>query len=286
MSRGSRVATSGNILTSMRDNYAQHGVDDYYRKVGATYRNPHYPGVRQCLFSWFTNWWQREHLSLDTDGPVIFDMACGSGEVTVALQEWWIRGLTIPSTTIPSSSGSLPLPRRFAPPPVLSDFGPDTPVPKIIATDPYTAEAFRGRVSLPCAALSFQDVASGLLPPSSFRLPLRGKDSEVSSQDPPGSELDMVDDPIETIEMTVCSFALHLIETPSELFALLWELSTKCRWLVILAPHKKPEIKDGWGWAKWDVNNWSECRMSDNHGEYLFDRVHCRVYRSLNLPQL
>jgi hypothetical protein len=61
--------------------------------------------------------------------------------------------------------------------------------------------------------------------------------------------------------MTVCSFALHLIESPSELFALLWELrcvahiistciqirrltntSTKCRWLVVLAPHKKPEV--------------------------------------------
>lgn len=44
------------------------------------------------------------------------------------------------------------------------------------------------------------------------------------------------------VEMVICSFALHLIDTPSELFALLWELSTKCRWLVILAPHKKPQV--------------------------------------------
>lgn len=42
--------------------------------------------------------------------------------------------------------------------------------------------------------------------------------------------------------MVVCSFALHLVESPSELFSLLWELSTKARWLVILAPHKKPEV--------------------------------------------
>jgi hypothetical protein len=44
--------------------------------------------------------------------------------------------------------------------------------------------------------------------------------------------------------MVVCSFALHLVETPSELFCLLWELSTKSRWLVLLAPHKKPEVFD------------------------------------------
>jgi hypothetical protein len=121
--------------------------------------------------------------------------------------------------------------------------------------------------------------------------------------------------------MVICSFALHLIDNPSELFALLWELSTKSRWLVILAPHKKPEvqshvflvwfqarltartgwqIKDGWGWTKWNVDAWEECRMSDHSGEYLKDRsvfqlqgiesyllniyrVHCRIYRSLNI---
>jgi len=43
------------------------------------------------------------------------------------------------------------------------------------------------------------------------------------------------------LEMVICSFALHLIDS-SELFALLWELSTKARWLVILEPHKKPEV--------------------------------------------
>jgi cell division inhibitor SulA len=44
------------------------------------------------------------------------------------------------------------------------------------------------------------------------------------------------------IEMVICSFALHLVETPSNLFALLWQLSLRARWLVILAPHKKPEV--------------------------------------------
>lgn len=44
------------------------------------------------------------------------------------------------------------------------------------------------------------------------------------------------------IDIVICSFALHLIESPSELFSVLWELSTKSRWLVVLAPHKKPEV--------------------------------------------
>ena len=58
-------------------------------------------------------------------------------------------------------------------------------------------------------------------------------------------------------DIIICSFALHLLTDPSELFALLYELSTKARWLVIIAPHKKPEIKDGWGWERWDLKSWT-----------------------------
>ena len=66
-------------------------------------------------------------------------------------------------------------------------------------------------------------------------------------------------------------------------------LSMKCRWLIILAPHKKPEvrnvislvsvlltltpqIKDGWGWSKWDVENWTEVPMTEIKGEILNTR--------------
>jgi hypothetical protein len=58
-------------------------------------------------------------------------------------------------------------------------------------------------------------------------------------------------------DLIICSFALHLLTEPSELFALLYELSTKCRWLAVIAPHKKPEIKDGWGWERWDLKSWN-----------------------------
>ncbi|KAF4581509.1 hypothetical protein EYR40_009796 [Pleurotus pulmonarius] len=72
--------------------------------------------------------------------------------------------------------------------------------------------------------------------------------------------------------MVFCSFALHLIENPSELFALLWELSTKCKWLIVIAPHKKPEIKEGWGWTKWDPVKWEPCQMLDQQNDILHER--------------
>ena len=51
MSRGARDpgAAAGIGSLSMRDNYAG-GVAEYYTHVGATYRNPHFPGVKLGCF--------------------------------------------------------------------------------------------------------------------------------------------------------------------------------------------------------------------------------------------
>jgi len=117
----------------------------------------------------------------------------------------------------------------------------------IVATDPvrhlrkdmretdfqYTSPAYSARTSRTCHPLSFSDLADGQLPPQS----------------------NLEDKTI--YDLIICSFALHLLTEPSELFALLYELSTKCRWLAVIAPHKKPEIKDGWGWERWDLKNWN-----------------------------
>jgi hypothetical protein len=165
--------------------------------------------------------------------------------------------------------------------------------------------AYEERTSFPCARLSFRQIAEGSLPDQlSFVTHLDDATFRTSEPPPP-------------IEIVICSFALHLVQSPSELFALLWELSTKAKWLVLLEPHKKPEvslyllsrenlkmkqncqIKAGWGWTKWDVDRWQGCQMSDKHGELLYDRycsinlavreaytgprVHCRTYRSLNM---
>lgn len=97
----------------------------------------------------------------------------------------------------------------------------------------YTSPAYSARTSRTCHPLSFSDLADGQLPPQ------------------PNSDDGIIYD------LIICSFALHLLTEPSELFALLYELSTKCRWLAVIAPHKKPEIKDGWGWERWDLKNWN-----------------------------
>ena len=46
-----------------------------------------------------------------------------------------------------------------------------------------------------------------------------------------------------TIDVTVCSFALHLLDGSSQLWALLSELSWRTTWLIVLEPHKKPEVR-------------------------------------------
>lgn len=206
-----------------------------------------------------------------------------SGEVTVAVYEWWKSGrsrthsrtrrlanLQVQGNDV-SSVQSQDL--DVASDPVLDQ------VPKdllIAAADPYTEAAYVERTTLPCAPLSFREISEGALP---LKVSSASSIDGGRATDPPAGA-----DPSAmcNIDMVVCSFALHLIESSSELFALLWELSTKARWLIVLAPHKKPEIKDGWGWVKWDCQSWSECRMSDR-SEDIQDRVHCRVYRSVNM---
>jgi hypothetical protein len=43
-------------------------------------------------------------------------------------------------------------------------------------------------------------------------------------------------------DIAICSFALHLVRSSGELFNLLYELSSKVEWLIVIAPHKKPEV--------------------------------------------
>ncbi|KAM6494129.1 hypothetical protein JOM56_010490 [Amanita muscaria] len=253
MSRGDRVVAGGNLSLSMRANYGEHGVDEYYKKVGATYRNPLYPGVRLCLFSWLSRrWWQNEkgHLtSVDArDRILLFDLACVcikikrskithklySGEVTVAFTEWWKLGKDLhrqetsqdrnenenqrtPKSLNPQRKNTTPL----------IPLGQEFPSPIVMAADPYTSEAFAERTGLACDMISFKDVAEGCLPCTVTDLSRQGGQADREDME---------------IEMVVCSFALHLIESSSELFALLWQLSTRARWLVVIAPHKKPEV--------------------------------------------
>jgi hypothetical protein len=315
------------LSNSMRQNYNTHGVDDYYKIVGKTYRNPHFPGIQQTLWVWMNIWWEQDgrlrymrptssqspHDLAETSAetmsmPVtVLDMAAGSGEVTIALREWWIssrmnhasQSTSLPPSELPTTSTPNPslteqhrLPSirrsaRNAKTPSKFAFGSDAPKLRVLATDPYTSDAYLERTGQQCHPLSFKDISEGNLA-SIFETSDAIEVSKVdkSGDTAPAEESEEATNAVDTLgEMVICSFALHLIETPSELWALLMELSWKFRWLVILAPHKKPEMKDGWGWALWDPKSWREAESirAEDSAQILLERVHCRVYRSTNI---
>ena len=92
-----------------------------------------------------------------------------------------------------------------------------------------------------CAPLSFKDISDGEVPPISKLIPSNSEEVEENKEGE--NTIGDLDSNSQNLDLVICSFALHLIESPSELFSLLWELSTKARWLVVLAPHKKPEVR-------------------------------------------
>lgn len=109
----------------------------------------------------------------------------------------------------------------------------------ILPTDPYTLPSFNVRhpdhspTPLP---LSFAQVTAGQLP-----LP----ECYTPTEDAPYPKYDMV----------VCSFALNLTESEDERaerwegkskslgWKLIWELSSKSEWLVVLGSNKRPEVR-------------------------------------------
>ncbi|CDZ98186.1 hypothetical protein [Phaffia rhodozyma] len=134
-------------------------------------------------------------------------------------------------------------------------------------------------------------------------------------------------EPYPKFDMIICSFALHMVEEEdlavgayggeaydkerkekkkSEFWALLWELSLRAEWLVVLNTNKRPVIGESTGWARWDLANWRIARQEgfggkkedeedeedeepeegddlerDSAVEVKRDRVRMRVYRSV-----
>lgn len=87
---------------------------------------------------------------------------------------------------------------------------------EIVGIDPYTCEAYRARTGGAAEPLSFEQIARGALAGRRHSL-------------------------------IVCSFAMHLIDT-SWLPALLSQLALVAPRLLILTPHKRPDIRPAWGW--------------------------------------
>lgn len=112
---------------------------------------------------------------------------------------------------------------------VLRDLGAE----QIDGADPYTGAAFQERTGQSAEALSFEQVAEGAL---------AGR----------------------TYSLIVCSFAMHLLPV-SRLPELLFRLAELAPQLLILTPHKRPELKPAWGWQLTQ--------------EMVLERVRARLYQ-------
>jgi SAM-dependent methyltransferase len=176
------------MMPDIRPAYEEHGVTGFYEQFGSSYRNPHETIIQSLL--------KRVILEWQLDLTDVLDLACGSGEATLVLQE----------------------------------FGA-----KVSGIDPYTFEAFLERTGLHAEPFSFDDIANGILE---------------------GRHCSLI----------VCSFALHLVEL-SKLPMLLYQLAQITDRLLILTPHKRPNLKAEWGW--------------NLESEVLEDRVRARLYRTV-----
>ena len=91
------------------------------------------------------------------------------------------------------------------------------PVERVDACDPYTSTAYYRRVGKTCHDWSFEDIARG----------------------------DLVGRRWKTV---ICSFAMHLCEKDF-LPPLVMMLACSCDALIVLTPHKRPELDPSWGFT-------------------------------------
>ena len=123
--------TSGGF-GSMREAYDELGADGYYESHGADYRNPHETVLLEALSLGLTAVEDTGLLDASSRPLRVLDLACGSGEASIAIQRWAAER-------------------------------PERQAPSLVASDPYTFAAFEQRMGLDCQRWSFEDVAAGVL---------------------------------------------------------------------------------------------------------------------------
>ena len=96
---------------------------------------------------------------------------------------------------------------------ILQDIG----VKDIDAVDGFLANEYEKEVDKNCMSMTFDDISNGYLKYKAYSL-------------------------------IICSYALHLLDY-SKLPRFLWAMTEITNDLLVIGPHKRPEIKDTWGWA-------------------------------------
>lgn len=119
------AATSSSPI-AIRSQYDKHGARGFYENFGAEYRNPHEPAIRDLLTHAITEW-----NLMPVDEPVL-DLACGSGEVTLALRTLGYK--------------------------------------RVDGIDPFTHEAYFGRTQQRAEEFSFANIACGVLQSKKYDL--------------------------------------------------------------------------------------------------------------------
>lgn len=105
---------------------------------------------------------------------------------------------------------------------------------RITGIDPYTYDAYQQQTGLTARRLTFSQITEGVLSDEHYSL-------------------------------IICSYALHLAEG-SRLPTVCYQLALIADHLLILTPHKRPDIRSAWGWSLLK--------------EQVVQRVRCRLYRS------
>jgi SAM-dependent methyltransferase len=111
-------------IRPIRQQYEQHSVRGFYESFGAEYRNPHESSIAKLLTLGIERW----QLNCDR----VLDLACGSGEVTLALRSLGYQNIT--------------------------------------GIDPYTYNAYWQRTGQEAETYSFEDIASGALSGRNYSL--------------------------------------------------------------------------------------------------------------------
>ena len=176
-----------NESDAIRHQYQEHGVEGFYFQFRDEYRNPHEPIIAEVLREAVNRW--------NLDLTHVLDLACGSGEVTLVLQQLGAS--------------------------------------EIDGVDPFTGDAYQTRTGQQAEAVSFEQIAAGALAGRRYSL-------------------------------IACSFAMHLIDE-SWLPTLLFQLAQLSDCLLIVTPHKRPELKAEWG-----------CMLE---GEFVIEKVRARFSR-------
>jgi hypothetical protein len=114
---------------AIRTEYAEKGVEEYYKTHADVYENPHFPYIKSLLI-------QNQHR---IDYTRVLDFSSGGGEVTIVLSE-----LTLSNEGINHQKKD----NRF------------------LGCDPFTFKLYEKNTGYRCLPLSFEDIVKGRMTPS------------------------------------------------------------------------------------------------------------------------